>query len=224
MDAFAQVGGSVGQGDAGRASKRTATTAITAPEPSSMELTRMSAIDPALPVAQGLYDPRNDHDACGVGFVADLKNRKSHAIVQQGLQILCNLDHRGAVGADPKLGDGCGILVQIPHRFFVEECARIGISLPEARHYGIGHFFMPRDAAARRFALQLQLIVTDVVKEAHDTHHPVSSALYYEEQKAAAKKSARAFVDVRMPKYLGYFEKVLVRNPRGPANTSLKPC
>ena len=71
--------------------------------------------DPGLPARQGLYDPPNEQDSCGVGFIADMKNRKSHAIVEQGLAILENLDHRGAVGADPMMGDGCGILVQIPH-------------------------------------------------------------------------------------------------------------
>ena len=68
------------------------------------------------PVRQGLYDPRNEHDACGVGFVANVKGVKSHALVEQGLQILQNLDHRGAVGADPLLGDGAGILIQIPDK------------------------------------------------------------------------------------------------------------
>src|SRR5918998_6338700 len=101
--------------------------------------------DPGLPAAQGLYDPSNEQDSCGVGFIADMKNRKSHAIVEQGLAILRNLDHRGAVGADPKIGDGCGILVQIPHRFFAEECAAFGIALPEPGRYGVGHLFMPRD-------------------------------------------------------------------------------
>ncbi|MEE1657500.1 glutamate synthase large subunit [Microvirga sp. CF3062] len=101
--------------------------------------------DPGLPVAQGLYDPRNEQDSCGVGFIADMKNRKSHEIVEQGLAILHNLDHRGAVGADPKMGDGCGILVQIPHKFFAAECAKVGIWLPEAGQYGAGHLFMPRD-------------------------------------------------------------------------------
>ena len=71
--------------------------------------------DPLAPRAQGLYDPAKEHDSCGVGFVADMKNRKSHAILEKGLQILINLDHRGAVGADPMLGDGCGVLTQIPH-------------------------------------------------------------------------------------------------------------
>ncbi|MBA4333610.1 MAG: glutamate synthase large subunit [Methylobacterium sp.] len=105
--------------------------------------------DPAMPERQGLYDPSFEKDSCGVGFIADMKNRKTHAIVAQGLQILHNLDHRGAVGADPKLGDGCGILTQIPHRFFAEECARIGIALPAPGDYAIGQFFMPQDDAAR---------------------------------------------------------------------------
>jgi glutamate synthase (NADPH/NADH) large chain len=101
--------------------------------------------DPALPAPQGLYDPAREKDACGVGFIADMKNRKSHAIVEQGLSILKNLDHRGAVGADPKMGDGCGVLVQIPHRFFAEECASLGIVLPDPGEYGVGHLFLPRD-------------------------------------------------------------------------------
>ncbi|MFO1117817.1 MAG: glutamate synthase large subunit [Beijerinckiaceae bacterium] len=109
----------------------------------------ISARDPHLPEAQGLYDPRYEHDSCGVGFVADMKNRKSHEIVAMGLQILMNLDHRGAVGADPKLGDGCGILVQIPHRFFKQECAKLGFELPAPGHYGIGQFFMPTDTEKR---------------------------------------------------------------------------
>ncbi len=105
--------------------------------------------DPLTPRAHGLYDPANEHDSCGVGFVADMKNRKSRAILEKGLQILFNLDHRGAVGADPMLGDGCGVLTQIPHRFFAEECEKLGFTLPEPGLYAIGQFFMPRDAAAR---------------------------------------------------------------------------
>ena len=89
--------------------------------------------DPLLPRAQGLYDPANEHDSCGVGFVADMKNRKSHAILEKGLQILVNLDHRGATGADATLGDGCGVLTQIPHGFFAEECAKLGIDPARAR-------------------------------------------------------------------------------------------
>ena len=111
--------------------------------------------DRALPKAQGLYDPARESDACGVGFVADMHDRRTHAIVQQGLQILRNLDHRGAVGADPKMGDGCGILVQIPHAFFKAECEALGITLPEPGHYGVGQFFMPKDAEARGLVEQI---------------------------------------------------------------------
>jgi len=111
--------------------------------------------DPGLPPAQGLYDPSNEQDSCGVGFIADMKNRKSHEIVEQGLSILHNLDHRGAVGADPKMGDGCGILVQIPHKFFSAECAKLGIWLPEEGQYGVGHLFMPRDPEGFRLVEEI---------------------------------------------------------------------
>jgi glutamate synthase (NADPH/NADH) large chain len=117
--------------------------------------------DPGLPEPEGLYDPAAEKDACGVGFIADMTNRPSHAIVEQGLAILKNLAHRGAVGADPKMGDGCGILVQIPHRFFREECAGLGIELPAPGHYGIGHLFMPRDKAGRKI---VQKIVEKTIK------------------------------------------------------------
>src|SRR5580704_11581003 len=116
--------------------------------------------DPLTPPAQGLYDPSKEHDSCGVGFVADMKNRKSHDILEKGLQILVNLDHRGAVGADPSLGDGCGVLTQIPHAFFAPECAKLGFDLPEQGHYAIGQFFMPRGTEARK---QVQAIVEEVV-------------------------------------------------------------
>jgi len=83
-----------------------------------------------LPQRQGLYDPRNEHDSCGVGFVANIKGHKSHDIIHQGLRILVNLDHRGAVGADPLVGDGAGVLVQIPDGFFRQEMAAKGVELP----------------------------------------------------------------------------------------------
>ena len=90
--------------------------------------------EPAVvPQAQGLYDPAHEHDACGVGFIADMKGRKSHAIVRDALRILENLEHRGAVGADPLAGDGAGILMQIPHDFLKEECRGLGFTLPPAR-------------------------------------------------------------------------------------------
>ncbi|MDT2023149.1 glutamate synthase large subunit [Methylocella sp. CPCC 101449] len=118
--------------------------------------------DPALPRAQGLYDPSKEHDSCGVGFVARLDNVKTNDVVAMGLQILLNIDHRGAVGADPKLGDGCGILTQIPHEFFGPECAKIGFNLPAAQHYGIGQFFMPQNAGVRA---EIEAIVNRSIEE-----------------------------------------------------------
>src|SRR5438105_2613508 len=98
---------------------------------------------------QGLYRSENEHDACGVGFVANIKGRKSHTIVEQGLTVLRNLTHRGAVGWDPKLSDGAGILIQIPDRFYREEMAKQGVKLPPAGQYGVGMVFLPRDPASR---------------------------------------------------------------------------
>ena len=102
-----------------------------------------------LPAAEGLYDPRNEHDSCGIGFVVDIKNRKSHRPVRQGLEILANLSHRGAVGADPLAGDGAGILVQVPDAFLRAECASLGIELPAPGDYAVGLIFLPRDPSAR---------------------------------------------------------------------------
>lgn len=99
--------------------------------------------------AHGLYDPRNEHDACGVGFIAQMKGVKSHQIVKDGLFMLNNLTHRGAVGADPLMGDGAGVLVQIPDTFFREEMAKQDIELPPVGQYGVGHWFMPQDAVMR---------------------------------------------------------------------------
>ncbi|MCS7045210.1 MAG: hypothetical protein NZO58_02520, partial [Gemmataceae bacterium] len=97
------------------------------------------------PGPQGLYDPWYEHDACGVGFVVDLKNRKSHALIDKALQILDNLEHRGACGCEPNTGDGAGILVQLPHKFFVKKAAECGVSLPPPGEYGVGVFFLPQD-------------------------------------------------------------------------------
>ncbi len=127
------------------------------------EMEPVKLMNPDLPPAQGLYDPSNEKDSCGVGFIADMKNRRSHEIVRQGLQILRNLDHRGAVGADPKLGDGCGILVQIPHRFFAEECVKLGFALPAAGDYAVGHFFMPQDPDI--YALCKDIVERTIVEE-----------------------------------------------------------
>lgn len=97
------------------------------------------------PPRQGLYDPTYEHDACGVGFVVDIKGRKSHAIIQQSLTVLKNLLHRGASGSEPNTGDGAGILIQMPHAFLARECEKIGITLPAPRYYGAGLVFLPTD-------------------------------------------------------------------------------
>src|SRR5690606_31937215 len=132
-----------------------------------MKMTERSASPPpgasfaGLPARQGLYDPRNEHDACGVGMIAHLKARKSRKIVDDALEILENLTHRGAVGADPLVGDGAGILLQLPDRLLRRECAALGIELPEPGQYGVGHLFMPQD---REFNAQVEAIIEEVVR------------------------------------------------------------
>ena len=102
-----------------------------------------------LPPKQGLYDPAHEHDACGVGFVANIKGRKSHAIVEQALQVLNNLSHRGACGCEVNTGDGAGILLQVPHDFLVTACRRERISLPGPREYGVGMVYLPENKQHR---------------------------------------------------------------------------
>src|ERR1700726_1728451 len=113
------------------------------------------------PAAEGLYDPALEKDSCGVGFIANIKGKKSHQIVSDALSILCNLEHRGAVGADPRAGDGAGILVQIPHAFFERKAAEIGFELPAPGEYAIGALFMPRETAWRKV---IQSIIADQIK------------------------------------------------------------
>ncbi|HLF21656.1 MAG TPA: glutamate synthase central domain-containing protein, partial [Aestuariivirga sp.] len=110
----------------------------------------MHMLPEGLPAAHGLYDPSREHDACGVGLIANIANIKSHRIVSDGLSILKNLEHRGAVGADPKAGDGAGIMIQIPHGFFAEEAKRLGFELPAAHKYGVAYLFMPREPVYRQ--------------------------------------------------------------------------
>ena len=107
------------------------------------------------PVKQGLYDPRFEHDACGVGLVADIKGRKSNDIIKKGLEALINLGHRGAAGADPETGDGAGLLIQMPHEFFAKEAVSLGFDLPELGGYGVGTIFLPQDPDARERCIRL---------------------------------------------------------------------
>ncbi len=108
-----------------------------------------TAAERALTQQHGLYNAQNEHDACGVGFVAHIKGHKSHEIVQQGLKILENLDHRGAVGADKLMGDGAGILIQLPDALYREEMAAQGVTLPPPGEYGVGMVFLPKEHASR---------------------------------------------------------------------------
>ncbi len=118
------------------------------------------------PHRQGLYDPRHEHDACGVGFVADLKGRKSHDLVSQALHILLNLEHRGACGCDKNTGDGAGIILQVPHAFFEEECDRLNVPLPAPGGYGVGCVFLPTDPNERQ---QVERMFYRIVREEGQT-------------------------------------------------------
>ena len=107
------------------------------------------------PAGPGLYDPRNEHDSCGVGFVVNIKGRKSHDIIRRGLQILVNLDHRGAVGADPLVGDGAGCLIQMPDALLRDWAEEHDLTLPPPGRYAVAMCFLPQDADAREFAIRL---------------------------------------------------------------------
>src|SRR5579871_4825879 len=115
-----------------------------------------------LPPAQGLYDPRNEHDACGMGFVASVRGEKSHEIIRKGIEVLMNLTHRGACGCDPETRDGAGVLIQIPHKFFARECAALGFELPETGKYAVGMVFLPIEKNQR---LQCEGILERIAAE-----------------------------------------------------------
>jgi glutamate synthase domain-containing protein 1 len=102
-----------------------------------------------IPKNQGLYESRYEHDACGIGAVANINGKRDHSIIEYGKQILLNLHHRGAAGADETTGDGAGILFQIPHEYFDTECEKLGFSLPHASQYGVGMVFGSQDAKLR---------------------------------------------------------------------------
>src|SRR5271157_5887234 len=121
-----------------------------------------SIISRGLPKPQGLYDPRNEHDACGIGFVANISGEKSHDIILKGIEILINLTHRGACGCDPQTGDGAGVLIQIPHAFFEGECSRLGFPLPSPGEYGVGMVFLPVEPHER---MSCEAILEEIVRD-----------------------------------------------------------
>src|SRR5437016_11129708 len=114
------------------------------------------------PGKQGLYDPQFEHEACGVGFVVNIKGRRSHAIIQQALQILMNLDHRGACGCEANTGDGAGILIQPPHDFLKLVAKEARVKLPGPGEYGVGMLFLPQAAAERA---ECEKIFAEIVAE-----------------------------------------------------------
>src|SRR5262245_44154999 len=109
----------------------------------------------AVPPKQGLYDPEFEHDSCGVGFVVDIAGRRSNDIVRKSLQVLTNLQHRGAKGCEANTGDGSGILLQLPHEFLKAECSKLGFGLPAPGRYGVGMVFLPRDRQTARWCQEI---------------------------------------------------------------------
>ena len=115
--------------------------------PATLPAGEQAAIRAGLPTSHGLYRPQFEHDACGIGAIANLKGRRSHAIVDDALSVLVNLEHRGGKGLEHNTGDGAGILFQVPHRFFRKEAQKCGHLLPDERDYGVAMLFLPQDAA-----------------------------------------------------------------------------
>ncbi|AEG59106.1 glutamate synthase large subunit [Desulforamulus ruminis] len=149
-----------------------------------------------LPLKQGLYNPRFEHDACGIGFVANIKGEKSNEILRQALTILMNLDHRGGQGAEVNTGDGAGILIQIPHGFFVKECEKLNMDLPPAGRYGVGMLFLPRDPEQREGCRR---ILEQVIEEEGQTllgwrEVPVNDSMLGEAAKLAQPSIFQVFI------------------------------
>jgi glutamate synthase (NADPH/NADH) large chain len=150
----------------------------------------------ALPPKQGLYDPQFEHDACGVGFVVDIAGRKSNDIVRKSLQVLVNLQHRGAKGCEANTGDGAGILLQIPHDFLKAECKKLGFDLPAPGNYGVGMVCLPRDAHSQQWC---QEIVEAAIKRSGQTllgwrDVPTNNAPIGESAKAVEPTFKQVFV------------------------------
>jgi glutamate synthase (NADPH/NADH) large chain len=178
---------------------------------------------------QGLYDQRYEHDACGIGFVAHIKGRKSQQIVSDALTILENLDHRGAVGAEINTGDGAGLMIQIPHEFLYDECLKIGFSLRESGDYGVGMLFLPKDVKAReecreivyRAAEKLGLEVLGFRKVQTNTYDIGNMALSVEpemEQLFVARPyniAAGADFERKLYVFKNYLTKTIVNTVKG---------
>jgi glutamate synthase (ferredoxin) len=174
----------------------------------------MSSFLHGYPRRQGLYDPQHEHDACGVGFVVDLKGRKSHAIVEKALRILVNLKHRGACGCEVNTGDGAGILLQLPHAFLAQECDKIQIKLPPPGEYGVGMVFLPTVRADRERCEQL---IKKIVREEGQKllgwrTVPVNNKPLGDTARAVEPVIRQLFIgrDVRLPEELAFERKLYV--------------
>ncbi|SHJ92649.1 glutamate synthase large subunit [Desulforamulus aeronauticus] len=159
-------------------------------------MTMMSPTNYGLPPKQGLYDPSFEHDACGIGFVANIKGKKSNDILHKALTILVNLDHRGGQGAETNTGDGAGILMQLPHSFLAKECARLNIKLPPAEQYGVGMLFLPQSPTKRQ---ECQQTITRIIEEEGQTllgwrDVPVDDSLLGETAKLAQPSIVQVFI------------------------------
>jgi len=156
----------------------------------------MRAMSTGYPQKQGLYDPANEHDSCGVGFLVHLKGRRSHKIVRDGIQALINLNHRGACGCEVNTGDGAGVLIQIPHEFFREVCAPLGIQLPEPGRYGVGTLFLPKNDDSKEFGKHLfeQFVAEEGQQFLGWRHVPVDSSAVGSTALAVEPDMEQAFV------------------------------
>ncbi|MGH9446592.1 MAG: glutamate synthase subunit alpha, partial [Terriglobia bacterium] len=175
---------------------------------SAAEVPHQRRFTSGLPSARGLYDPQNEHDACGIGFAASIEGRKSHDIITKGIEILVNLTHRGACGCDPETGDGAGILIQIPHAFFDRECSRLGFRLPPPGEYGVGMIFLPVGRHERMLA---EGIVERVVSEEG------LEVLGWRDTPIDANAIGRLARNTQP-----YIEQIFIRGPRGMAQDALE--
>ncbi|MGZ9583876.1 glutamate synthase large subunit [Paenibacillus marinisediminis] len=144
-----------------------------------------------LPLKQGLYDPQFEKDACGMGFVAHIKGQRSHDIVRQALAVLVSMEHRGGQGSEPNTGDGAGIMLQIPHRFFSNEMMKLGIELPEAGQYGVGMLFMSQDERIRE---QHEAVLREIIEEAGQTCIGYRTVPTYDEMLGQSAKAVKPYV------------------------------
>jgi len=182
------------------------------------EKTNTTAMLTGLPPKQGLYDPQNEHDSCGVGFVVNIKGNKSHKIIRDALTILINLNHRGACGCEANTGDGAGILMQLPHSFFKEVCRKEKIKLPAEGNYGVAMVFLPRDGNERRTCEKMfeNIVVEEGQKFLGWRIVPTDNKTLGDTAKAGEPVVQQAFIrcDPKLPDQLAFERKLYVIRKR----------